>query len=435
MEEPSPSSALFLHRTKQRLATEYLAARGSREPHLIYLVPFAAPDYATATREGWGDEELFFGAIEGVRALDVTAADAERRRRSVRTSTLLFEEDPLAMARLRATLDAAGWGRRIRQGIPEPQPTEWETGEIWLISEPFASVVDRVVAELTEAEIFCFADPPAPGKLSLTAVRALRENGAELFTVFPSAPLERLERVADFPLADLPPPARRSVESVSAALGDERHGWFVSWRDALRSGGAEAAEATVLERYEAALLKFSPPATLRSESLVIPGARWRLHLFLLTAEPERVLLLNRTVRAARMRGEAAWSEDHGRFVVEEESGVLELFATPGGPPSRTRRVDLAAVAHAISTEFAGRSVPFRDVLGFLAQTQLFSEEVRRAMSLLRKERRARYRSLHPDAEVSFAEKGGRFGWPERVTRREAEGELRMGLAELDAGEE
>jgi hypothetical protein len=88
---------------------------------------------------------------------------------------------------------------------------------------------------------------------------------------------------------------------------------------------------------------------------------------------------------------------------EEEPVLLDLFAMPAPPaPEPPRRPDLHAVADELHARHVGRRVPFRELLGDLADAGLAPEQVRTALGLLKRERRAAYRSLDADgAEVEF----------------------------------
>jgi hypothetical protein len=80
--------------------------------------------------------------------------------------------------------------------------------------------------------------------------------------------------------------------------------------------------------------------------------------------------------------------------------VPEPFA-PRGP---------RAAAELLAGRHRGQTLPFRDVLAGLTDSDLTQDEVRGALALLKKEGRAVFRSLaQPDAVVNFPE--------ERVVRQ------------------
>jgi hypothetical protein len=89
---------------------------------------------------------------------------------------------------------------------------------------------------------------------------------------------------------------------------------------------------------------------------------------------------------------------------EEPPALLDLFALEPAPfePELPRGPDLRAVADGLHARHVGRHVPLRELLGDLADAGLAPEQVRTALGLLKRDRRAAYRSLEAEgAEVEF----------------------------------
>jgi hypothetical protein len=89
---------------------------------------------------------------------------------------------------------------------------------------------------------------------------------------------------------------------------------------------------------------------------------------------------------------------------EEPPALLDLFALEPTPfePELPRGPDLREVADDLHARHEGRRVPFRELLGDLADAGLAPEQVRTVLGLLKRDRRAAYRSLDADgAEVEF----------------------------------
>jgi hypothetical protein len=88
----------------------------------------------------------------------------------------------------------------------------------------------------------------------------------------------------------------------------------------------------------------------------------------------------------------------------EAPALLDLFALEATPlePELPRGPDLRAVADDLHARHAGRRVPFRELLGDLADAGLAPEQVRTALGILKRHRRATYGSLDVEgAEVEF----------------------------------
>lgn len=351
-------------------------------------------------------------AVEAVRALFEAAEREGGRRTPVEASAVLVEEDPAHVAALRRALAEDGWAGRVREGDAATSPGP---GEVVLVEAPFAAVADGVRALASEpgTETLLWLAPPSPRALAWTGLRPWVEmEGASLLLLFPHADLHRQARHGALPVADLPPHARRIVEGCSAFLGDPRHGWLAAWRAAEREEGPAAAEARVAALYGELL------RTAAGERLARPlrigaqdGEGDVLHLFQVTGDPACALALNAAVRGAGLEDRAPAQAGRAAPLVPEPAGepeVLELFAPEemgGGRAARAarpREVDAAAVADGIASRFSGRSVPFREVLRSLADTDLSPDDARRAMALLKRGGRAVFRSLaDDDAEVSF----------------------------------
>jgi hypothetical protein len=89
---------------------------------------------------------------------------------------------------------------------------------------------------------------------------------------------------------------------------------------------------------------------------------------------------------------------------EEPPSLLDLFGLEPAPfeVSTPRGPDLRGVADDLYAQHAGRRVPFRELLVDLADAGLAPEQVRMALGILKRDRRAAYRSLDADgAEVEF----------------------------------
>lgn len=404
-------------RARDQVLRRYLAAWSRsllqevrKEVDLSYVVGFAGAGGVRQHRAARGDGDAFERLLATLGVLDALPTSASRRRARSTATVLLVEEDPVLCERLRGRLHAAGLGDRVRE---TRELQSGAPGEIVLVNAGFAELASELQRDTANpCYALYFLDPPSPAKLPLEAVHPLlQQEGTDLILGFPAPDLHRQAPYRRLPVADLPPHPRRIVEGYSLLFGDRSYEWLALWRAAEREGGEEgtaAAEARMLEHYRVRLGEAAPRAAIRWVPLLPPDtAADPLYLFLVTEDPERALLLNRVLHEARLAGEVAWGDALSGYVREEESGVLDLFAPeePGSEPgpARLRTVNLPALAHEIATCFVGRVVPFREVLLWLADTDLFVEEIKQAMSLLRREGRVSYDRLEMDAEIGFAE--------------------------------
>jgi hypothetical protein len=258
--------------------------------------------------------------------------------------------------------------------------------------------------------------PPSARALPWPALlSAIVGDNADVLLVLPHAELHRQAEFGPVPIPDLPPAARRIVEGWSALLGDARHGWLGEWRRVEREQGRAAAEAAFVDTLAARLRSVADDGVVRALRIA-PTADAEpaavLHLVHVTPYPAHALALNEVLRALGLVDRSAQAEA-GRSPrlqpTEAQTAVLELFA-----PAETHAgaavaaspdelpVDVAAVGDRIAAAFRGRTVPYRDVLAWLAATDVTADEARRAMAGLKRTGRASYRSLADDtAEVAF----------------------------------
>ena len=84
-------------------------------------------------------------------------------------------------------------------------------------------------------------------------------------------------------------------------------------------------------------------------------------------------------------------------------------------------LDRALLSRWLASRFAARSVRLEEVLRSCVDTDLFAEEIRRALLELRRDGRAVFRSLGGRSEILFAEAGARpMHHPAPKKRREQE---------------
>jgi hypothetical protein len=382
-----------------------LSRGGEEEPglRLLYVDGFSySGGRRLLTGGGWGGAGAE-SPLLGARALASLAARGAGSRLPVHASAVLVEEDPVHVDHLLRDLEGTGLRARAAERLDSPAP-----GEAVVLHAPLADAAAEVARALAEADhALCFLDPPAPGKLPLSAARTLAPD-ADLLLAFPHADLRKLTRYRVSPLADLPPQPRRVADGYAALLGDPRFAWLPAWREAERAEGEAGAELRVAARYAAALAEAGravKPLTLRFANLAADS----LHLLLLTDDPERALSLNGVVRRAGLDEEVLREESLRMRAPLEASGpaeALDLFAgeepRAAEPPPGVREADLGRLVRVLVERFRGRTVPYREILLGLVETDLDPAEVRRALAALKRSGEALYRSLaDPGQPVAF----------------------------------
>lgn len=401
------------------------AAAGAGAEARVLVVD--ASDEGAGRGAGDGREPAGHPLVALLAALTPAAAE--------RTTLVVLREDPADLDAAHAALEHAGQGGRVRRA-PEPGAAALEPGGVWLVEAGLAAATPALLPLLDAAERALVRLAPAtPAALPLATLRALLAHPAlDLLLRLPFDDLARLARFRTTPVADLPLHLRRLAEGYASLLGDARWEWLALWRAVEAERGVDAAAERLAEHFRQRLVGEAADVLVRLHTVPTGGAVERL--VLATREPERVLELNRLLFDLRSEARIPWMDPRDPAVRLENPGVLDLFGTPAqtaagprqaggaGYGTRVRVVDAAALANTLAGHFDGRSVPLREVMRHLAGGDLFADEVRQVLRLLRREGRVAFTSLRSGADVL------RFGadppgarLPRRTTRRPADPEL------------
>ena len=244
-------------------------------PAAWFVDAFAGADLQRAAIRGAAVES---GAIASVRAM----ADSVDRIRIV-----LADEDPGLLVRLEDELDRLRMGSRVRRtrDVASIAP-----GEIGLVESSFAALSAALVDAMGDSAALVRLAPLSARALPWTALHPIASRPeTELLLRFPAEDFHKQARVTG-PIADFPPNIRRLVEGCSALLGDVRHGWLTSWREAVRRDGASAALDEAVGRYRELIVGVGEGRIVRTQRLG-SGAE-SIHLLLATSDPAHVLELN-----------------------------------------------------------------------------------------------------------------------------------------------
>jgi hypothetical protein len=385
------------------------------EPSSTWFVDaFAGADLQRAAIRGAAVEA---GGIASVRAM----ADTVDRIRVV-----LADEDPGLLVRLEDELERLGMAGRVRRtrDVASIAP-----GEIGLVESSFVALSAGLVDAMGDSAALVRLAPLSARALPWTALQPIASRAeTELLLRFPAEDFHKQARVTG-PIADFPPNIRRLVEGCSALLGDGRHGWLGAWRDTVRRDGADAALDAVVDRYGELIVTAGEGRIGRVQRLG-SGAE-SIHLLLSTFNPAHVLELNGAIADGGADPlppviHAVDPEPEPELEVVEAPIALDLFPVPPSPVEpKPRGPDLRAVADELHARHRGSLVTYPDLLATLADSGLTPEQVREALSILKREGRAAYRSLDAaDAEIDFLLEPAAPAPPrKRKPRKAALGEL------------
>jgi hypothetical protein len=296
-------------------------------------------------------------------------------------------------------------GGRVRRtrDVSSIQP-----GEIGLVESSFAALSAGLGDAIGDSAALVRLAPLSARALPWTAIQPIASRKeTELLLRFPTEDFHKQARVTG-PIADFPPNIRRLVEGCSALLGDGRHGWLATWRDAVRRDGADAALDAVVDRYRELMAGAGEGEGRMVRAQRLEGAPGPVHLLLATSDPAHVLELNGAIVDGGADPlppaiPAVDPEPELEPDVVEPPVALDLFPIPPSPVEpKPRGPDPRAVADDLHARHRGSLVAYPDLLATLADSGLTPEQVREALVILKREGRAAYRSLDAaDAEIDF----------------------------------
>lgn len=365
--------------------------------------------FASGAAAGYPYVDGFAGGRPGVAAPTAAAAGVAARWADAgagRGVAVLLDEDPARVERLAQALRAGT--PAVRAEVVD-RLEDVAAGDVRLAAMAWAQALAPILATIDAAGgALVWLDVPAPEAVPAADAAALLRAGADVLLRVPTESFRRLSGWPNVPLADLPPHVRRAVEGCSTMLGDARHGWAGEWRAAEAARGVDAAERGAVAALRARYAAAAEGTIVRAIELAPTSAASATQLLLATPCPLRALEVDRVLHRMRQQRLLRWPEaaaddaTTAALVRYTPRAELELF--DAGEPVLVREVDRTLLRAELLRRFAGRRATLGEVMRALVGTGLFPEELRQALSALRREGWLGYRSLGTPAEpLDFAE--------------------------------
>jgi len=399
------------------------AARAGRPfiARFVYVDAFSSCGRYTGDRGdillGKDVSEVWGSPIIGLKALDRLhdyAAENLPSGTTVITNAILVEKSASSFARLRESLQLAGYGERVKEHRDFAQ---LGNREIAAVNDDFLRVANDVLS-FTQSPTFSFylLDPYGPLGIPFWLVQNVAaQRGTDVIINFPYQDLHRKAGYGKYGAGDLPRGARKVIDNYTAAFGESEDAWLTIWNENIELGSADAEQA-VVSHYRERLRTIDPGIAVKLVPLRFPDReRTMFYLFLTTKDPTGALVLNRIVYDARLdefllRDEFAIAKIADRIrTVEESQGILELFpveetvAPPATPVQPDRDLDLSDLAERIMSIFAGTSTTIRDIYRAFVDSNVFPDDIGKALTVLKKKKVASYeRRDSINDVVSFA---------------------------------
>lgn len=377
---------------------------------VLYIDGFAVPG-ATVPRSGAGDARGQRGAV-GV--MDGIVHTVSRFHRVAETVAVFMEEDPVKVQWLLGELTAAGLADRVRV---DADPATMRAGDVAVLETSFAAFAEPVAALVASADhALVRLAPPRAEHLPLNVISPIMAGrGTELLIQLPTGDVHQPARLNAGSLADLPPRLRRTVHGYAALYGMAPHNWLSLWRSVYSAASSAAAQVRLVEAYRACLERTMLAGVIKPFALRCPETDGTVHSMLVARDALRALSLNRTLFRARSDGlldcaVPAEPQAGATFVTEEQTATLDLFTlgdagsgASAGFGTRSRVVNVAAVAHFLTARFGGERATLGEIAEAVIGSDLFPDELKRVLARMKRERRVAYLNLtSAHAEIQFA---------------------------------
>ncbi len=354
--------------------------KGKRfEATLVYVDPFSSQGrYAD---EKSIDGPVYGSPIIGIRALDdIREAAAQNAGFKPKVVSILIEIDPERHKALLKTLELAGYSKRVRE---TSDFFSLRSGDIAVINGDFRDYADRLLDYTEQRYLWAlyFLDPYGPSGIPMNIVRPIvvQENN----DVIINHTFLTLQR--EF-----------QPQHLDAMYGGNQ--WKVI---AESSEDPQTKEIRQIEAYVQTLQEHDPQLAIKFVPLKFPDKeRTMFYLVLTTHDPTGALAINKILDKAKLREyglRVQWKTEKYR----EQTGQTILIPVDEAERPEPVRLKPEEIADHIYELCKGETIKFREVLRRVINEPYYYAEVKSAMSILKKGKRAQYTRLRSQEEIRF----------------------------------
>ncbi len=349
--------------------------------------------------------------ILGIQALDKAQQFAlQRHGFHTDIATILVEDDDDDFLDLQESLQLAGFEQRV---LLNPSVIAPPDGKISLTQGNFLTYAEPILGYIAQpyTNALVLLDPYGPKGLPYTTVsRIVAHQDADVMI---NLPYQDLHKKLGYLLNEGERPGDRALlANYDAMFGTGE------WRAIAARVKAEVPPEEQTERFEEELANFylerlraaDPTLVVKNIRLQFPDKdRTMFYLYLTTHDPTGALALNKILYEAKLSEyELKWNRQQAKWVHEShQAGLLTLFDAGMDalqPSSQdTRTVDIPKLADGIRLLFSGqqRNPKLRDIYAALANSDVFVEEIDRALRHLKKNKLADFDDQRASSVISF----------------------------------
>ncbi len=355
-------------------------------------------------------QTIWGSPILGIQGLDKARQFAQMRGFRIDTGTILVEDDDDDISDLKESLRIAGVEARVAINPLHIAPSD---DRISVTRGDFLHHVDPIINYIAQpyTNALVLLDPYGPKGIPYAMVsRIVAQRDADVMI---NLPYQDLHKKLGYLLNEGERPGDRALlANYDAMFGTS------AWRDIATRIKAEVSPGERTIKYEAELASFyleqlravDPTLVVKSIRLQFADRdRTMFYLYLTTHDPTGALALNRVLSEAKLTEyELKSNRQHAKWVHEShQEGQLTLFDAGMGaadPSSKDERiVDYAKLATDIAQLLRSRDLKLREVYAALANSNVFADEIDRALRDLKQRREASFDTpLRADTVITAA---------------------------------
>ena len=315
-----------------------------------------------------------------------------------------MERDSKNFNDLLENLHLAGLFNRV---VVNPVAISPLNGKIVVLHDDFLDIFPKIVdlLEVQYTKSFVFLDPRGVAGIPYGMVRR--------FVAIPHADV-----MINWLYLDIQ--RRQGRESQAARASLEAMFCGDAWQTILGQGSptteTERATADLEARlagfYKECLQEADPEAVVKYTRLDFPDRdRAMFYLFLTTHDPTGGLELNQVLDDARLvQFRLKWTREKDRYVRRQEAaGQRAMFdmalLRSEAPAPKERTANISRLSQDILELWQGKPTNRKEIYRSLVDTEVYPGEINRALTLLKREKKADFRTKRFDEPISFAQKG------------------------------
>lgn len=403
-------------RVKHQILEEYLARWGyiivnglagpyenlsrlgkSFEATLVYVDCFSS--VGRYKSESSSEQPVFGSPVIGITALKKIRERAKTAPGFIpKIFSILIEKEKHKFEALLDSIKMAGFGSSINLTTDF---TSLKDGQIAVINGEWQNYVDGLLTFTGRpyTKAFYFLDPYGPKGIPLAAVeKVITQKSADVMINFPYQDLHKKSgSVVKETVVH-----QKHIEQYDQLYGDDRWRLIAKEYYAVEETDKEMEdlERRLTDTYKKTLEEKDPEIAIKLTRLKFKDReRTMFYLFLTTHDPTGALAINEILDHAELRQYDLREQQRN---IKGNLTQISMFDTIEDPSRPTNeRPDNKTIAEEIYQLCRGETIKFREVLRRFVDEIYYHGEIKKAMTILKNDKRASYEKLTNETLVTF----------------------------------